>query len=99
MTVLLRICDSCIHYNADANVCPAFPEGIPLKSDDTHFETLPGQVGDTIYDMDPDKYDEFEMYRRIHPDIKFPILLTYDIPEEGEVVSQQDVEVEEDEQD
>lgn len=91
MSPVLRICDSCIYFNGD-NACKAFPEGIPLRSEDTHFEVLPGQEGDTIYDMDPDRYDYFDMYRRVHPDIRFPIIVTYDIPEEDEVVSQRDVD-------
>lgn len=90
MNPILRICDSCVHFNGE-NSCKAFPEGIPLKSEDTHFEVLPGQVGDALYDMDPEQYDLFEIYRRVHPDVRFPIILTYDVPEEGEGVSQQDV--------
>ena len=94
MNPILRLCDSCIYYNADAGVCKAFPDGIPLKSADPHFEVLLGQVGDTIYDMDPEQYDMFEIYRRVHPQVRFPIILTYDVPDVGEGISQEDVEVE-----
>lgn len=90
MNPTLRICDSCIHFNGE-NACKAFPEGIPLKSEDTHFETLPGQVGGVLYDMDPEKYDLFDMYRRVHPNIRFPVILSYEIPETGTAVSQKDV--------
>ena len=91
MPQILRLCDSCKFYNESNDSCKAFPEGIPLRSSDPHFEVLDGQVGETIYDMDPQKYDLFEMHRRVQPQIRFPIILTYDIPEQGEGVSQQDV--------
>lgn len=91
MIPILRLCDSCKYYNESDNTCQAFPDGIPLRSVDTHFEVLEGQVGDVIYDMDPDKYDEFDMYRRVHPQVRFPIILTYDTVEEGESIRQEDV--------
>lgn len=95
MNPILRLCDSCRFYNPDAGTCKAFPEGVPLKSSEGHFEVLPGQVGDTIYDMDPSLYDLFEMYRRVHPEVRFPLIITYDVPESAdEVFEQQDVEVE-----
>lgn len=79
---LLRLCDSCIFYNADRGTCRAFPNGIPLSSEDYHFEVLPNQADDeTIYQMDEDKYDLFDMYRRVHPDVKFPVFITYDVPD------------------
>ena len=93
MTLILRLCNSCKFYNEDTNTCKAFPDGIKLKSSDTHFESIPEQVGDTIYEMDLNKYDEFDMYRRIHPEVRFPILLTYDTIEEGESLTQKDLEV------
>lgn len=93
MTPILRLCDSCIFYN-DNNTCQSFPNGIPLLSDDVHFEVLPGQVGTNVYEMDSKKYDKFEMYRRIYPEIRFPILLTYDLPEAGDSLQQSDLDVE-----
>lgn len=94
MIPILRLCDSCKFYNPSTGSCKAFPEGIPLKSADSHFEVLPGQVGDTIYDLDPDHYDEFDMYRRIHPEVRFPLILAYDVPEEDQTMTQEDFEVE-----
>ena len=94
MIPILRLCDSCVFYNDGSNSCKAFPNGISLKSSDPHFDTLPGQVGDTIYEMDLNKYDEFDIYRRIHPEVRFPILLTYDTLDEGEGLVQKDLEVE-----
>lgn len=82
MLPVLRLCDSCVFYNEGNNTCKAFPEGIPLKSMDTHFEVLEGQEGDTIYELDQNKYDEFDMYRRIHPEIRFPIILSYELPDD-----------------
>lgn len=94
MIPVLKICDSCVFYTGqDTNTCKAFPEGIPLKSEDTHFDPIEGQVGDTVYEMDDSKYTEFEMYRRIHPGIRFPILITYDLPEEDETLTQRTLEV------
>ena len=34
--------------------------------------------------MDKDKYDQWEMYRRVNPTLKFPILITYEIPDVGD---------------
>lgn len=97
-SILLRLCDSCTHYNADENTCVAFPEGIPLKSEDTHFEVLPNQEGETIYDLDMGHYDEFDIYRRIHPGIRFPLILTYDIPEADDNFERVDAELEADDE-
>lgn len=83
-SLLLRLCDSCVFYNEGENTCKAFPDGIPLKSEDTHFEVLPTQEGETIYELDMKQYDAFDIYRRIHPSIRFPLILTYDIPEEDD---------------
>lgn len=96
--ILLRVCDSCTYYNPDTNSCVAFPDGIPLLSEDTHFEVLPGQVGEVIYDLDMSQYDAFDIYRRIHPNIRFPLILTYDIPEEGENFERVDAQLDEDEE-
>lgn len=95
MLPIIRLCDSCRFYNEANNTCKAFPEGIPLRSQDTHFEVLDGQSGDHIYDMDPDLYDEFDAYRRVHPEVRFPIILTYDVPDDGEDFKQEDVPLEE----
>lgn len=92
MENLLRLCNSCKYYNEELNSCKAFPDGIELDSDEPHFDVLPNQTGETVYDMDPDKYDEFEMYRRVHPEIRFPIIVSYDIPDEGESVTQAEVQ-------
>lgn len=95
MIPILKLCDSCVFYTGpDTNTCKAYPEGIPLKSDDTHFDPIEGQVGETVYEMDESKYETFDIYRRIHPGIRFPILLTYDIPEEDEALTQKTLEVE-----
>lgn len=95
MIPILRLCDSCVFYNGN-NTCQSFPNGIPLKSDEVHFDPIEGQVGENVYEMDPKEYDKFEKYRRIYPEIRFPIFLTYDIPEEDEVMQQQSLEVETD---
>lgn len=95
MLPIIRLCDSCRFYNESSNTCKAFPEGIPLRSQDTHFEVIEGQVGDHIYDMDKDLYDEFDAFMRVNPGTKMPIFITYDVPEEGEYVEQEDVELEE----
>lgn len=94
MATLLRICDSCVFYNPDAGVCKAFPDGVPLTIEEGHFEVREDQEGDTIYDMDPDRYEWWDMYRRTNPALRFPILLTYDLPEKDEVMTQTDVEAE-----
>lgn len=93
MIPILRLCNSCVFYNGN-NTCQSFPAGIPLKSDEVHFEIIEGQVGENVYEMDPNKYDEFDTYRRIYPEIRFPILLTYDIPDENEALTQTNLEVE-----
>lgn len=95
MLPILRICDSCTFYREADNSCKAFPDGIPLRSSDTHFEVLPGQTGEYIYDMDPSLVEELDAYRIIHPEVRFPIIITYDVPEDGEVLNQEDVPLEE----
>ena len=70
---ILRLCDSCIHFDGDSS-CSAFPKGIPLLSGDSHFEVLPDQQGDIIYEYDENRREWFEMYRRVHPEVKFPIV-------------------------
>ena len=87
---ILRLCDSCIHFDGDSS-CSAFPKGIPLLSGDSHFEVLPDQQGDIIYEYDEHRREWFEMYRRVHPEVKFPIIVTYDIPDEDEGLLQIDV--------
>ena len=84
--MLLRICDSCVFYQEDLGTCQAFPQGVPLRVDEGHFEIRDDQVGDTIYEMDKDKYDRWEMYRRVNPTLKFPILITYEIPDVGDSI-------------
>ena len=96
MLPILRICDSCVYYDSSSNTCNAFPEVIPLKSDDTHFDPIEGQEGEYTYEMDPNKYDELEMFQRINPQIRFPILLTYDTIDEDEALVQKSLEVESD---
>jgi hypothetical protein len=83
---------------SETNTCKAFPEGIPLRSEDTHFEVLPGQEGETIYDLDMSQYDAFDIYRRIHPGVRFPLILTYDIPEPDENFERVDAELEEEDE-
>lgn len=93
---ILRICDSCVFYNSDLGTCKAFPDGIPLKSTDTHFEPIEGQVGTTVYELDQGLYDYFDLYRRIHPEVRFPVIISYEIPEEGDSMVPVQEELEED---
>ena len=95
MYPILRLCNSCKFYDEELANCIAFPKGIPLKSSEHHVEVKAGQVGETIYDMDPEKYDLFEAWRRIHPDKRFPVIIYQDVPEGGDDLVQEDVEVEE----
>lgn len=97
MDLILRLCSSCVFYNEETGTCRAFPDGVPLKSGDTHFNVLPGQVGDDIYEMDKAKMNLFEAYQRTHPEIRFPVFISYEVPDvaEGETFTQQDVTVEE----
>lgn len=95
MQTLLRLCDSCRFYNEDDGSCKAFPDGIPISSKDTHFDVRDDQVGDTIYEMDMNRYDRFEDWRRVHPNVKLPVFVTYEVPTEDDPLRPADVEVEE----
>lgn len=92
--MLLRLCDSCSYYTADNGTCVAFPEGTPLRVDEGHFEVREDQVGTAIYDPDPERYEFFDMFRRINPTLKFPILISYEIPDSDEVVDQVETQAE-----
>ena len=74
--LLLRLCDSCIFYNAETSTCKAFPEGVPLTSEETHFEVHPDQEGTTTYILDEGLFDYLDMFKRIHPEVKFPVVLS-----------------------
>lgn len=78
---ILRLCDSCVFYREVDNVCKAFPEGIPLKSSDTHFEPADGQVGEYVYEMDINKEDELSMFLRLNPETRMPVMVTYELPQ------------------
>lgn len=96
MQPLLRLCDSCQHFIEDAGTCKAFPSGVPLGSEDTHFEPIEGQVGDTVYEMDMRRYDRFEDWRRVHPNIKMPVIVSAEVPDEDTELAPQEVPVEKD---
>jgi len=47
-----RYCDKCLHYDANAQSCPAFPNGIPdqlLAGKIKHILRFPEQVGKDVY--------------------------------------------------
>lgn len=53
------ICHTCKHLNKTTMTCPAFPERIPLEPyvlPMLHDQILPTQVGDTVYERDPEDY-------------------------------------------
>lgn len=85
MKTLLRICGSCKYYREDVGTCKAFPDGVPLRSDEGHFDVRSDQVGTTVYSMDPNKQDVYEMFRRVHPEVKVPVVITYDYPDPHDI--------------
>jgi|GEM_PF-6557416 len=45
-------CINCNHFNTEFNVCPAFPNGIPLsilKGEDLHMDRVKGQKANLFY--------------------------------------------------
>lgn len=86
---ILRLCDSCLHFDGDSS-CSAFLMEFPCYLE-TATSKSHSQQGDIIYEYDENRKEWFEMYRRVHPEIRTPIIVTYDIPDEDEGLLQIDV--------
>ena len=54
-------CLACKHFRYDMT-CAAYPERIPIRiasGEIDHLVVRPGQIGDTVFDLNPDPDDAF----------------------------------------